>query len=373
MVETYSKDFNELVAALYRGPFEASHWSVFLDLLSEQTEADHTVLGLSQPRPDYPGIAFSNNKGAEEERYAYGDIAHLNPFINLPDCQAMTLHELGPIDEILSSTYYKNYLLPKDYVYLLGCDIYHNGQMAIYVRSIRGASSSDFSESDKTLFNRLAPHFKNLVLWLDNREKLLSEKTIYEEVISRLSLGTILINSIGYIEKLNPVAEFLLESCQELSIKGGRLFCSKRSLNDSLKTMLPPKTNNKNRLPSLSQSLVIPRSETGTPIYLVVKPKITNTLSSDSIEAHYIVFLSAPELNTIGQEKSLKEMLGLTKAETRVAIQLSNGLSVSEISEKLDLSVNTIRTHIARSYRKTGVNRQAALIKLVLRCIASLS
>lgn len=49
-----------------------------------------------------------------------------------------------------------------------------------------------------------------------------------------------------------------------------------------------------------------------------------------------------------------------------MAVRLAEGMSVPEIAYALGISVETVRTHLKRTYGKLGVSRQAALVRLVL-------
>jgi DNA-binding CsgD family transcriptional regulator len=63
----------------------------------------------------------------------------------------------------------------------------------------------------------------------------------------------------------------------------------------------------------------------------------------------------------------LCELFSLTAAEARVAGNLALGLSIKEIAASLGISVETVRTHIKRTFAKTGTERQGELISLILR------
>ncbi|MCD2176114.1 helix-turn-helix transcriptional regulator [Rhizobium sp. C4] len=58
-------------------------------------------------------------------------------------------------------------------------------------------------------------------------------------------------------------------------------------------------------------------------------------------------------------------LFDLTGAEAVVAQKLTAGFSVDEISAALRISKDTVRTHIKALFRKTGVNRQVQLVRLL--------
>ncbi len=56
------------------------------------------------------------------------------------------------------------------------------------------------------------------------------------------------------------------------------------------------------------------------------------------------------------------DLIGVTWAKARVAVQLARGLSQAEIAQHLHLSIDTVRTHTKRLLVKAGVRSQAALL-----------
>jgi DNA-binding NarL/FixJ family response regulator len=56
------------------------------------------------------------------------------------------------------------------------------------------------------------------------------------------------------------------------------------------------------------------------------------------------------------------DMCDLTTREREVLSLICEGLDDKAISERLKLSANTVRNHVASIYGKTGVNRRVAAI-----------
>jgi len=59
----------------------------------------------------------------------------------------------------------------------------------------------------------------------------------------------------------------------------------------------------------------------------------------------------------------------LTPAEKRVFTLVLEGLSNQEIAEKLNVSVNTVKTHVARILKKNSVKNRRELILKSLKSI----
>lgn len=57
---------------------------------------------------------------------------------------------------------------------------------------------------------------------------------------------------------------------------------------------------------------------------------------------------------------------GLTVSEARVAKMLVDGLRIDDVSERLNISVQTARTHIRRCYLKLGVSSREEMFSTIL-------
>ena len=58
-------------------------------------------------------------------------------------------------------------------------------------------------------------------------------------------------------------------------------------------------------------------------------------------------------------------VLGLTPAESRVAVLLAQGRSIDEVAAETGRSRITVKRHIRHIYAKNGLSRQAELMQLV--------
>jgi DNA-binding CsgD family transcriptional regulator len=84
------------------------------------------------------------------------------------------------------------------------------------------------------------------------------------------------------------------------------------------------------------------------------------------------VFISDPDLRESASRQALGDLFGLTPAEANLAILLARGLSLAEASGAQNISLHTARAQLKAIFAKTGVSRQAELVRLVLKSVASL-
>lgn len=80
-------------------------------------------------------------------------------------------------------------------------------------------------------------------------------------------------------------------------------------------------------------------------------------------------------VSSIGRESAdcadtVRRRFNLTAAEVAVAMEIANGSGRRAASERLGVSLSTVRTHLTHIFEKTGVHRQAELAALVARLSA---
>lgn len=63
--------------------------------------------------------------------------------------------------------------------------------------------------------------------------------------------------------------------------------------------------------------------------------------------------------------EDLRAAFGLTAAEAAVAAELYTGKSLARVAEVLGLSVNTVKTHVKRVFRKCNVRSHVQLVKRI--------
>ena len=96
-----------------------------------------------------------------------------------------------------------------------------------------------------------------------------------------------------------------------------------------------------------------------------------NAAGSNKFEGEGLVVIHAvdPQGDTDRALLATCTIFGLTGAEARLARLLVGGASLAEAAERLRIQEPTARTYLKQMFLKTGTNRQAALVRLLLTCI----
>jgi DNA-binding CsgD family transcriptional regulator len=79
-----------------------------------------------------------------------------------------------------------------------------------------------------------------------------------------------------------------------------------------------------------------------------------------------LVFFSDPGAHAGSRASVLSALYAVTPAECRLAGLLADGFELAGAAGLMKVTLETARSHLKAIFRKTGVRRQAELVRLVL-------
>lgn len=272
-----------------------------------------------------------------------------------------------------NSRYYREYARPSDAYHVMGADLATQSGV-IGLRISRGHGQPAFSDRDRALCARLLPHLRCSLDFHDLLERRESMGNLYSEAVNRLSIASMVLDEAGNVIQLNGVARALLEQADGLKLVGSRLEASYPSDNRELYRFIRFAAESRATLGAepVSAALSIARPSGQVGLGVVIEP----IRSSGWVEGHgqpVVMVYVRDAMGGVQMSSQLaQELFTFTPAETTLALQLANGLSLEEAAEKLGITRNTGRAHLRSIFAKTGIKRQAELVKVLLNSIVSL-
>ncbi|MGE5477540.1 MAG: DNA-binding response regulator [Bacteroidales bacterium] len=85
-----------------------------------------------------------------------------------------------------------------------------------------------------------------------------------------------------------------------------------------------------------------------------------------------LVFVREIDTCPLPTPEALRDLFSLSMSEARLAHALASGLDIKEAAELQGVTLSTARTYLKRLFQKTGANRQAELVRLLLNAVAGL-
>jgi DNA-binding CsgD family transcriptional regulator/PAS domain-containing protein len=383
-------DYDRLIGLIYQGPLEARPWQSFLPLIREIMDAQVVSLVLRPPAAGDRGVILNcrrptghaSSEPAETlladpndwEAITYREqFFALDPFINLPPGKVVTQAELVPDEELLASEYYHNYLEPIGIFHILGVDTVEPDGLMARLRVARRLEEAPFERQHKELCERMVPHLQRAIQIHARLNRMESERALYAGAVDQLTVATVILDEQKRVLSRNSVAETILDDKDGLSVVEQVLQADNRGANEQLQQLVKDAVSAQiSGETSMARALRIPRPSGKADLGLVVRPIPASEWSEGQSSPCVAVFISDPQMQEDSSRQLLAELFELTPAEANLAIKLARGLSLAEVSEEQNISQHTARAQLKSIFSKTGVTRQAELVRLVLKSVASL-
>jgi DNA-binding CsgD family transcriptional regulator/PAS domain-containing protein len=381
-------DFSHLIKLIYQGTLEPQPWQSALPILREAMDAQVVSLVLRPPTADDQGVILNSVRPDKARKRADSTLADpndwevsayreqffsLDPFINLPLDNVITLEDILPDKELVTSDYYLHYLKPIGLFRILGVDTAEPGGMLARLRFSRRANEARFKTKDRQLLTLLTPHLRQAIEIYAKLNRMTSERDVYAGAVNQLSVATMILDEQGRLLTTNAVGRALLDQGEGLSLRAGRLHIEGRDidkeLQQALATIIRAQLHGET---SVVRALRVPRSAGRADLGLVIRPVPTSQWSEGQSSPSAAVFVSDPDLQESTSRQILGELFKLTPAEANLATLLARGLSLAQVSGAQNISQHTARAQLKSIFAKTGVSRQAELVRLVLKSVASL-
>jgi DNA-binding CsgD family transcriptional regulator len=192
------------------------------------------------------------------------------------------------------------------------------------------------------------------------------------DAFERIGIATLVVSGKGRIVYANSQAETLLRAGDAIRVRDGRLAIADRASSGRLASLIGEAADTdmvRGKMPGGGVS--IPRGDR-LPLTVLVAPFRPAQSCQGSACPAAILFVRDPGQSTLSSSV-LQGLFGLTPAEAVIACALADGMSVDNIAATHGVSLNTARTHVRNALAKTGTRRQAELVALLLRSVASMA
>lgn len=179
-------------------------------------------------------------------------------------------------------------------------------------------------------------------------------------ILDRLDRGVMLLDPQGRIVDANSHALHVIRNCNGIRLRAGRLAFTDPELDERMQQAIAGQAPVQRSGRAVLAARL--RCKGSDPYRIVVRPVPPD---ADERKVAFFALLYAPNgMHGISIDV-LRQMYGLTPAQSAVASSLFAGRSVEETANALDLSLNTVRTHLKQVFTKCEVNSQAELLHLL--------
>ncbi|PRA20872.1 helix-turn-helix transcriptional regulator [Pseudomonas poae] len=371
-------EYEGLIGALYDAAMDTRSLSGALRGIRTLFKANFVTLILrveDEPRLS-PMVVAGDVELGEGGINHYAYYAKSSLFDGLPTDTVFTVDELVSDAEWSRSAFYLLYCAPHDCYHMLGADIRMPDGGTVRFRINRPEQHPRFSATERAMCAMLLPHLRRALHLHAQLDRSQSMGSLYSRAIGRLAVATIMLDEHGNVTQLNPVARDILDSQDGLKVVGGRLEAAYPSDNRELARLVrnafQRARQGVGKGVQVAEATSIARPSGQVSLGVVVEPIPSQALLEGHGKPTVVVYVRDAVSKSLVSTVLTSQLYNLTPAETALALELANGLSLEDASLVLNIRRNTARAHLRSIFSKTGVRRQTELVRIMLNSVVAL-
>ncbi len=226
---------------------------------------------------------------------------------------------------------------------------------------------TSLSPHETRVLTQLIPHLQR-VLQLEQRlAQSHNLSAASAEALDRLSVGVIVVDTKGEIRLVNQRAAAIVDLADGLVVAKRQLQAARSDDTNKLRQLIHRaiQTTTAEGM-SAGGFLVLPRPSQLRPLQLLITPTGQQDFWAESQPPAALIFVTDPEREDEVPTQILQRLYGLTQTESEMAILMCQGHGLAYSAEQLRITLNTAKSHQRQIFVKTGVHRQAELVRLLL-------
>jgi DNA-binding CsgD family transcriptional regulator len=354
----------DLVALAYEAALEPHLWPQVAASASRAFEAPRVMLGVVDRRGNQVMGAEPPGWGSNLDMTPYQTV-RTNPslaFAALTPPTTVELRERMVSDSDLErSQIYQELLRPIDAWHGAIMNVHRDSNVLAPMAFFRARKEHPFGDDHLDALRALAPHFNRALRVTIRLREMEARANALAEVSDGTLTALLLTDAYGRVDEVNGLGRAILEETDGLMIRNGLLRAARSDDNARLARLILDAAGGVDGFAFIRKSGVmqVARPSCRRSLALVVSP--TRNAASPFGRPHAVCISFADP------ERGPEVDADLLAREAAVAALLVQGRSPSEAAEKLAMTQNTVRTHIRRALEKTGAERLADLVRLLMK------
>ena len=363
--------FSDLVGAIYDSAIDAARWPDSLARLQAQLGFTYTSLALHSVSPvrSLLNITAGMSQADRDQMLALEpDVVDLwggrEAAMARPIDRPWICSHLLSREQIEATRYYREWARPRGLIDSAMVVLARDPSLVGSIGMGRHRDQGPISAETIALAQQFLPHLQRAVRINGLLEASLEASHRFEAVIDFLATPVILLTGDLSIVHANLAANALLESGQPLAARDGALCSEVPGLQRALANLVARAVLDETLTPGAGIGLPC-RTDGDQAFTLHIIPLARGALRPHLAQgATAALFVSSAAVTHDLDLDLLAPLFDLTPAEIRVFNLIAGGRTPQEIAIEIGVAVSTVRTHLLRVFEKTGINRQADLIRM---------
>ena len=366
--------FERLLASLHEAVLNPDLWSTTSALIEEAVAVKGNALFIAQSVARDAPMLFATRYNRGERRpdleRQYLEDYHpwderIDRLRSLPDGKLVHITQLYTEQELKTSRSYNEFCRRSSGENSLNVRMDGPDGSTITWAILNPLKAGAWRSAQTEMVERLLPHVREFV---NARQALVNANALgasLAELLDSTGVGVIHLDRRGRIVEANRLARDILRHGDGLSDSGGFLGAWLPDDNSRLQDLLA------NAIPPLGVQAVggtaTVRRISGLPRFLLHFIPVSGRQLDFGIRPVAVLVLVVDALNRPSPDAEwVAAVLGLSPAESQVAIMLAEGRTPRDIAVATGRRETTVKVLLRRAYRKLGISRQVDLVRLVL-------
>ncbi len=363
-------EFSALVGHIYDAALAPGEWPAVLTRICKLLNAQTAVLQSYDVYDRTPPWELSvGYDPAWIEVYADKYYA-MNPYMD--DVARMSSGEVvitsGRPDypELFKTEFYQGWLKPQRLLDASLLMVEKSMNTITALINVRNEDQGLYDQATVEVIRMLYPHVRRAVMI----ERVVRDKQDqldkYSAALDSLAAGMFLLTDKAAVAYANAAGEAMLAAGSPLKKINGRLVLADEQANRTLREAISAAHGGDVSLGEKGASIPLRGEHAEYVLHMLpLNAARRQSVGSDAAGA-YVVFVSRNDPKDAPVIAAFAERFGLTTQETRVLQTVVEAGSVPMAADILGISSSTARTHVTSIFDKSGVRRQADLLRLLI-------
>jgi DNA-binding CsgD family transcriptional regulator/PAS domain-containing protein len=361
------QDLTRLIGEIYDAALDASRWTDVLAKIARYVDGQAAGLLTKDGFSRSGSVHYQAGVDPHFVRTYTETFWKFDPVASLPDYeleQIVSVPDLMPYDEFLAGRFYREWAQPQGWIDAANAVLEKSTTSCAYLTILRSDASGMVDDEMRRRLGLIVPHVRRAVRTgkvIDLRQ---AEAATFADILDGLSPAIFLVDAEGQIIHGNAASRSMIDKGSLLRVVHGRLTASDVQVDQTLHNAIIAAADMEAGGKGSAVSL---RGHGGERYVAHVLPLGASERQNPGagLRAVAALFVRKVELETAPPSEVIGKTYKLTPTELRVLLAIVNVGGVRQVAGNLGVADTTVKTHLGRLFEKTGVSRQADLVKLV--------
>jgi DNA-binding CsgD family transcriptional regulator len=288
--------------------------------------------------------------------------AHVLADVEQPICTG----DIMPFDDFRKTRIYEEWVQPQGWIDCLTTPLDKTATGAALFGVFRREEHGPVDEAARARMRQVVPHIRRAALIGRSIEQKAAEADTFADTLDGLSAGMFLVDGAGRIVHANASGRALLADGGVLRAHGDRLMATSAAAAQALTDIFAGA--GQGDAVANAKGIAVPLTGRDGQRYVSHVLPLTagaRRRAGANHAAVAAVFVRKASIEAPSPPETIARHYSLTPTELRVLLVNVEVGGVAETADALGIAAATVKTHLHRVFGKTGVNRQADLVKLV--------